>query len=105
MTAFLPPYMRIICSGRELDDDGKATGPVCNRRYHNRCDSCDGDWCIDVGIPRHLLVEMHAVQLEQRARAAGWRLSPARDDGSHDAMCPRCARPDPELVRGLRVLT
>lgn len=34
------------------------------------------------------------------ARAAGWRIGPAGD-----AMCPRCARPDPNLTRILRELT
>jgi hypothetical protein len=32
------------------------------------------------------------------ARAAGWKIG-ALPDGTHDAMCSRCAKPDPVLVR------
>lgn len=41
---------------------------------------------------------MTADEYSQCARAAGWRIG-ALPDGRHDAMCPRCARPDPVLVR------
>lgn len=37
------------------------------------------------------------------ARAAGWRIG-ALVDGTPDAMCPRCAKPDPALVRLCREL-
>ncbi len=42
-------------------------------------------------------------QLAQQARAAGWRLG-TRADGTPDAMCARCAKPDPELVKLCRDL-
>lgn len=35
--------------------------------------------------------------LVDRARAAGWRIGQRRD-GTPDAMCPTCARPDPATV-------
>lgn len=37
------------------------------------------------------------------ARVAGWKIG-QRPDGSQDAMCPRCAAPDPEMVRLCRDL-
>jgi hypothetical protein len=41
--------------------------------------------------------------LLDQARAAGWRIG-ALVDGTPDAMCERCSRPDPELVRLCREL-
>lgn len=41
------------------------------------------------GRGRHSIVD--------QARAAGWRIG-ALPDGTPDAMCPACARPDPVTV-------
>lgn len=38
--------------------------------------------------------EVSAAEYQQHARAAGWRIE---SDGP-GVMCPKCARPDPQLV-------
>jgi hypothetical protein len=93
----LPIHARIRCAGRQLDVDGKPTGKPCGKAAHDGCMLCD-PWHPDAA-EREALREGHAVRILAIARAEGWRVGPARADGTHDAMCPRCARPDPELVR------
>lgn len=44
-----------------------------------------------------------AAEYEQTARASGWRVG-VLPGGVHDAMCPRCSRPDPALARVLAEL-
>lgn len=84
----LPVPDRIVCAGRALDDQGRAEGEPCGRRWHKQCRAClGGD------------TEAHGRGLVQMARACGWKLGPRRDDGSHDAICPSCARPNPDLVK------
>ena len=63
----------IICQGRNLVD-GKSVGDVCGAT-------------IRVG-PR-----INGSLLDA-ARAQGWRIG-HRADGTPDAMCARCAKPDP----------
>jgi hypothetical protein len=60
----------IVCQGRALVA-GQSTGPPCGTTIHTRG-------------PASLL---------DQARAAGWRVG-RRADGTPDAMCPKCARPD-----------
>lgn len=51
--------------------------------------------------------EYTAAEYEQRARAAGWHMSRGVTHGGRaydDALCPGCARPDPETVRLCREL-
>lgn len=71
----------ITCQGRALDGDGQPVGEICGTTYRpwGRINPLDG------------------------ARAAGWRIG-VRADGTPDAMCPRCARPDAGLVRMCRDL-
>jgi len=45
----------------------------------------------------------HHGNLLDNARAAGWRIG-HRTDGTPDAMCPRCAAPDPDTLTHLRDL-
>ncbi len=64
----------IVCQGRVLVD-GESVGEVCGvtiraTRWGNLFDT---------------------------ARVAGWKIG-HRADGIPDAMCPRCARPDPATV-------
>jgi hypothetical protein len=66
----------VTCQGRTWTDDG-TPGPVCGRTLR---------------APETTVLA--------RARAAGWRVG-TRRDGTPDAMCPRCAAPDPEIARGL----
>lgn len=77
----------ITCRGRDATTAGEATGDTCRRTYPRR-------W----GWSALPLTEWY-----DRARTAGWRL---RIDGGVvvDAMCPRCARPDPAVVRLCRDL-
>lgn len=63
----------IVCTGRRVDDDGQPAGPS------------HGKVAQDVS--------------HDALRALGWRIGPADADGVHPAMCPRCAAPDPTLVR------
>lgn len=91
MTAALAPVPdRIVCSGQPFADDGTPVGKPCGRRYHTRCTDCHGG------------ANQHAATLIERARAAGWRIGPGRPDGTHPAMCPQCARPDPGLLASIR---
>ena len=76
----------ITCGGRAYDRDGRPIDEECGRRAPDRADPF---------IYSHLDV----------LRAAGWRIGPQRVDGTHDAMCPRCARPDPTLTALCRTLT
>lgn len=64
--------LAIVCTGRELDTDAQPVGEPHGKIGH-------GD----------------VVSL----RAAGWHIGPPDADGVRPAMCPRCAKPDPELVR------
>lgn len=48
--------------------------------------------------------DVTAAQQEQQARAAGWRLG-RLGDGTPDARCPTCSRPDPALLRLAEELT
>jgi hypothetical protein len=70
----------ITCQGRALVD-GECVGEICGRTL-----TAPQTWVLD------------------RARAAGWRVG-KRADGTPDAMCDRCAKPDPALVKLLRSLT
>jgi hypothetical protein len=92
----VPPQDRIICSGRRPD----GTGNRCGKRYHDGC-MCCGGWCSALpGGCKAPHVRHHVtVELVEAARAAGWRVGPARTDGSYPTMCPKCAAPDPALVR------
>lgn len=76
----------IVCSGRAADEQNRPVGEPCGRQ-----------------APQHRLPD-HTVY-EEELRAAGWRLGPLQADGSRDAMCPRCARPSPDLARLCRELT
>jgi hypothetical protein len=80
MSELLPRHARprlsaIVCQG--IGPDGQR----CGRTYTGR-----GEW-----------------SLLDQARAAGWRIG-ALADGTPDAMCDLCAKPDPELVRLCREL-
>lgn len=63
----------ITCQGRDLID-GQSVGNICGTT---------------IRVERH-----ERAPLLDRARAAGWRIG-HRNDGTPDALCPRCARPDP----------
>lgn len=65
----------LVCTGRPVRRFNNAPqGEPCNTRY--------------------LITETYSVD---SARVAGWRVGPARPDGTRPAMCPDCARPgDPE---------
>lgn len=75
----------IVCNGRALDANQQPVGEPCGRTP-------------DPPRPPTL-------NPVTAARAGGWRIGPPRPDGSRDAMCPRCAKPDPELAKLLRELT
>jgi len=62
----------VVCNGRALDADGIPVGDPCGNTYTG---------------PR--------VEVDARARAAGWKLGPVRPDGTRDVMCRGCGRPDP----------
>jgi hypothetical protein len=66
----------IVCNGVDPQ-----TGERCGRVYKNY-----GPW-----------------DAQTSARTAGWRIGLLLGGGL-DAMCPRCARPDPELVKVCRDL-
>lgn len=99
-----PVYDRIICAGRQLDDTHHThpVGEPCGRVYHHRCSACihiadDTTW---QRVPN----EVHAQVIAESARAAGWRLGPERPDGTRDAMCRQCGRPDPTMAGIVRDL-
>jgi hypothetical protein len=51
--------------------------------------------------------ELTAAEYEQHARAGGWHMSHGQTHGGQaydDALCPKCARPDPVTVRLCREL-
>lgn len=57
----------LVCAGRPVRRfDNTPAGEECGDEYAGPVDS---------------------------ARVAGWRVGPARDDGTRPAMCPGCARP------------
>lgn len=61
----------LVCTGRPVRRFNNAPqGEPCNTRYQ--------------------LTEDYSVD---SARVAGWRVGPARPDGTRPAMCPDCARP------------
>jgi hypothetical protein len=94
----------IVCAGRALDDTGKAVGKPCGAKAFDSCMCCQG-WCSCVKTAdRHAHLIEHLATMIQWARAAGWRIGPLRDDQPRDAMCPRCARPDPVTVQLCRDL-
>jgi hypothetical protein len=69
----------LVCTGRRV------------RRYNN---APVGEPCTN----RYLLPKEYQRLAVESARVAGWRVGPARPDGSFVAMCPDCARPgDPEV--------
>lgn len=72
--------LSIVCTGRQLDAQAQPVGPACGRRAPER---------------DHLEPRVYLDGL----RAAGWRIGP-----DLNAMCPRCARPDPALTKLLREL-
>lgn len=61
-----------VCAGRALDADAQPVGDLCGKVGHGEL----GD-----------------------LRAGGWRIGPPDPDGVRPAMCPRCSRPDPDLVK------
>ncbi len=71
----------LACQGRALAG-GESVGPVCGRTFTGR-----PAWG----------------PLLDQARACGWRVG-YRADGTPDAMCPQCARHDPETVALCREL-
>lgn len=96
MTSRAPVHERIVCGGMALDDNNQPVGEPCGRVYHHQCSVClhvadQQTWQL---VPN----EVHADVITESARAAGWRIGPARTDGSHDTMCPRCGKPDPALA-------
>lgn len=40
--------------------------------------------------------------IETAARVRGWRIGPTLPDGTKDAMCPACAKPDPITAAHIR---
>lgn len=59
--------MTLTCAGRPVRRvDNQPIGPACLARYVGEVES---------------------------ARVLGWRVGPAAEDGSRQAMCPACARP------------
>ena len=64
----------LTCTGRPVDDTGRAHGQPCGRRLRAR-----------------------AGQLAQVARAAGWAVTGA-DGPRWTGTCPRCRRPAPEVA-------
>jgi|SRR5579859_1117664 len=84
-----------------LTEDGR---PVCGScgatvrvRYqtfppHREPDGVD-DWSLPPWVSRPFT----AAEYEQTARASGWRVGEL-PGGVHDAMCPRCGRPDRALT-------
>lgn len=83
---------RIICAGRVVDRDGVLSGQPCGTSWHDGCGRCHRH-----GNPDRVDQDMR-IELAS-ARAAGWRIGPADDRGVHNAMCPRCASPDPALKK------
>ena len=75
----------IVCNGRAVDAENRPVGQPCART-----------------APQHRIPGV--TDYLEELRAAGWRVGPIRADGGRDAMCPPCARPDPELTRTLREL-
>ena len=80
----------LVCQGRDLDRNGQSVGRICGTVararaaiFHNRVETTD---------------EFHS-----RVRVEGWRIG-YRADGTPDALCPTCAKPDPALVRLTREL-
>lgn len=73
--------LSIVCTGQPIDAQGQPIGDPCGRRAPERDHLDPGPYL-------------------ESLRIAGWRIGPAGD-----AMCPRCARPSPELLRLLRELT
>jgi hypothetical protein len=64
----------LVCTGRPVRRYNNApVGEPCNARYQ---------------LPE----EYQRLAIES-ARVAGWRVGPARPDGTRPAMCPDCARP------------
>lgn len=84
-----------VCTGRAVTREGEPHGEPCGRAITLGRNS---RW--DVEAP-----EAAAAHLAQIARAAGWAVSDRRADGGRDAMCPRCRKPDPALVRLTQELT
>ena len=70
--------MMLVCQGRALRN-GRSVGPTCGMRVARDQRETRG-------------------QFLTRARVGGWRIG-HRADGTPDALCPTCAKPDPVLVR------
>jgi hypothetical protein len=90
------PPPPVVCTGRALDERGRATGDPCGKTYRGRNKVVDfgpdpryDGW----GIRRPTSAEQ-----DQEARGRGWRLGPTQPDGSRHAMCPACAKPNPETA-------
>lgn len=66
----------IVCTGRELDADAQPVGDPCGAVGYNDAAG-----------------EMTPL------RAAGWHIGPPDAAGVRPAMCPRCAKPDRDLVK------
>lgn len=88
----VPICDRVVCTGRPVDRDGVAAGKTCGTRWHAGCDGCHRYRNLD-RIDQDTRLELAS------ARAAGWRIGPADERGVHNAMCPRCAAPDPAMVK------
>lgn len=95
MTAHPKGAAILVCAGRPVTDHGQPVGEPCGRAISL---SRNPRW--DALGPAAALLE-----LVQIARAAGWAVSDRLPDGGHDAMCPTCRRPSPELVRLTKELT
>lgn len=95
MSAHPKGAAQFVCTGRPVDRDLQPAGQPCNRT-------------ITLGRNPHweaLGPEAAQAQLAQHARAAGWAVSDPLPSGSRNAMCPRCRKPDPALVRLTQELT
>lgn len=87
------PPPPVVCTGRALDERGRATGETCGKTYRarNRIVSDGPDprydaWGVRPPTP---------AEQDQEARSKGWRIGPTQPDGTRHAMCRSCARPDP----------
>lgn len=89
-----PPPVQ--CTGRALDGRGRAAGEPCGRTFTARPKVIvAGD---DPRVDGWGARPATAAEQDADARAAGWRIAPPAADGTRHAMCPRCAKPNPNTV-------